>query len=259
MSRPRSFVAGGTSNLPEAKPELCLALLHALEGLAAASDQQIYDEVVQHIAPLPVLRHTIRAWRDALTHGEMREAADDVLLVLTPEHLCTRIAGRGPDEDDVVHESFQPDLVCATLRCPAPAPFILTLGCPPERWISQWGIRLLRAMCHWPGAALVHMANRRSLFWGLCGLSASSMGLTAALDTVCCATSPRSRAPRVGVSASPNLLLFVQNSRVGQAGTPQGRNHAHFEPVTSWVSASALSQDGGRALSSCFSLEFNLQ
>ena len=79
----------GTSHLRDARPATCNALYDALARLTDASDQQIYDVVAQYVAPLPLLRQTVCTWRNALPVGALREAAEDVLLVLISELVHT--------------------------------------------------------------------------------------------------------------------------------------------------------------------------
>ena len=60
--------------------------LDALVGATAVSDQQIFDVVASFVAPLPVLRATLQLWASALQPGDLKSAAEDVLLILHPAH-----------------------------------------------------------------------------------------------------------------------------------------------------------------------------
>ena len=73
---------------------MCEDLAQALHQLQEATDQQIYDLVLAHIAPLPVLRQTLVEWSQGGLSAGLSAACADVLLVLRPEHLCNRIAGK---------------------------------------------------------------------------------------------------------------------------------------------------------------------
>ena len=116
----------GQAHLPAAQPETCAALRNGLAALQDASDQQIFDEVSRHVAPLPVLHRTLSIWRDGLPSGALRDSASDVLIVLSPEHLCSGLAGRSPEDKDD-EDAFLPLLLPTCLRCPAPAPSVLAL------------------------------------------------------------------------------------------------------------------------------------
>ena len=78
---------------PEVLPGLTEDLSHLLT-MQAVTDEDVYAVVVRHIAPLPVLRHTLSVWCQRLPMGDLRSAAEDILLVLLPVHLCTKISGR---------------------------------------------------------------------------------------------------------------------------------------------------------------------
>ncbi|CAE7865768.1 unnamed protein product, partial [Symbiodinium necroappetens] len=117
--------------------EFCRPLRLALQSTVFNSDQEIYDEVVSHIAPLPVLRHTVTGWMRELQNDGIRQMAADVLLVLTPEHLCTRLAGKQLEVLAPV-PSFSPCLRCPLLRCPAPAAHALHFGRVDTTWRQRW-------------------------------------------------------------------------------------------------------------------------
>ncbi|CAE7880774.1 unnamed protein product, partial [Symbiodinium necroappetens] len=103
---------------PEMLPELT-AELDALVPADADNDDAIFDVVSRCIAPLPVLRCTIETWCRTLPPGVLRSAAEDVLLVFSPEHLCTRISGRkacsSPASPDFVPLPDLPVIVCGPL------------------------------------------------------------------------------------------------------------------------------------------------
>ncbi|CAE7508498.1 unnamed protein product, partial [Symbiodinium sp. CCMP2456] len=101
-------------------PEIHLDLYQSLSDLAQATDQQIYDLVEANVAPLPVLRQTLEVWRAQATLEELASACADVLLVLHPEHLCDKVAGKASEDGDetLPDDFFHPDI---TPPCFAPA------------------------------------------------------------------------------------------------------------------------------------------
>ncbi|CAE7778392.1 unnamed protein product [Symbiodinium sp. CCMP2592] len=121
--------------------ELCLELLFALRALREASDQQIYDLVASFVEPLPVLRGTLRRWISELEDAALIAAAEDVLLVLWPEHLCSEIGGRAVlvREDVVFDPVIEP---CLLQRGDASSP-VQCLGCLVPEWARAWGIEAL--------------------------------------------------------------------------------------------------------------------
>ena len=121
------------------RPEICKDLAEALAGLQVATDQQIYDEVVARIAPLPALRQTLIEWLDSGLPEETASACEDVLLILRAEHLCDRIAGKpeasGPEKEEycpVIH----PPRVCIS---PDPLP-VCWSGALDLGWVRRWGL-----------------------------------------------------------------------------------------------------------------------
>ena len=93
---------------PETHPPLARALV-ALASRAMVSDQCIYDVVVSFIAPLPVLRATLLEWASGLEPGGLRDAAEDVLLILHPVHLCDRVAD-APSPPSYSQVAYAPQL-----------------------------------------------------------------------------------------------------------------------------------------------------
>ena len=75
----------------ETHPPLARALATLAPG-NPVSDQCIFDVVASFIAPLPVLRCTLQEWASSLAPSSLRDAAEDVLLVLHPVHLCDSVA-----------------------------------------------------------------------------------------------------------------------------------------------------------------------
>ncbi|CAE7767801.1 unnamed protein product [Symbiodinium sp. CCMP2456] len=75
----------------------------AVPGIGSTEDvdDELFQAVKQHIAPLPVLRFTLEQWISGLPVGSLRSAAEDVLLILRPEHVCDRVAGPSAGNEDV--------------------------------------------------------------------------------------------------------------------------------------------------------------
>ncbi|CAE7597626.1 unnamed protein product [Symbiodinium microadriaticum] len=109
----------GKKALGPAPPEMLPELTAELDALVPADADAIFDVVSRCIAPLPVLRCTIETWCRTLPPGVLRSAAEDVLLVFSPEHLCTRISGRkacsSPASPDFVPLPDLPVIVCGPL------------------------------------------------------------------------------------------------------------------------------------------------
>ena len=121
---------------PETLSSLALALA-AFSPPASDVDEAILSLVMQFTAPLPVLRCTLEAWMDSLPVGFVRQACEDVLLILHPEHLCDRVAGlANPAAGQVM--SFIPRIsppASAGIR--ADLPVWVTGGSPPA-WFLAW-------------------------------------------------------------------------------------------------------------------------
>ncbi|OLQ08158.1 hypothetical protein AK812_SmicGene8346 [Symbiodinium microadriaticum] len=141
------FVRGwGVENLESAEDELCRALLLDLQTLQAASDQEIYDLVLAHLAPLPVLRATLLHWIAGLASGALRDAAEDVVLILHPEHLCSAVVGQVRQEvrDEI---AFRPS-ISPPFFLPAPADLpVFFFGCIDLDWIARWTLEDRRHVC----------------------------------------------------------------------------------------------------------------
>ena len=244
----------GCAHLPPVEEEFCRPLRLALQSTVFNSDQEIYDEVVSHIAPLPVLRHTVTGWMRELQNDGIRQMAADVLLVLTPEHLCTRLAGKQLEVLAPV-QSFSPCLRCPLLRCPAPAAHALHFGMVDTTWRQRWKLE---------GVPLVPMTLADIPFSAL-RCYAVSVDFPAPPDDHFPLLSPALgslKAMRKYCAWASDLLrVFCCLFRTALSGRPSRLrvplSSHHFEPLTSWASQAAAQL--GNAGLSCFTLEFNMQ
>ena len=248
----------GQSHLPAPQPELCAALSKGLAGMQQATDQQIFDEVSSHVAPLPVLRRTLTFWRNTLQHGPTRDAADDVLLILAPEHLCSGVAGKDLDKTPDEADGFCPLVLPLHLIHPAPTPSLLLFGSPTADWISACGF----AACASTPLDLASFASSWSSGlrcygafvdfppppWGSQPIRTPSPGPLKRMRDHC-------------EWAQMLLRVFCCLFRTATLGRPVCLRVAmapeHFEPITGWVAQSALNIDGPLGPASpCFTLEF---
>ena len=130
----------GKAALGSAAPERLSSLVLALAAFsppASDVDEAILAVVMRFTAPLPVLRSTLESWRDSLSVGCVRQACEDVLLVLHPEHFCDKVAGLagptpGPASDFVPRISPP---VCAVTCAALP---LWVVGGPPPAWFVAW-------------------------------------------------------------------------------------------------------------------------
>ncbi|CAE7222840.1 unnamed protein product, partial [Symbiodinium necroappetens] len=126
--------------LPPASEERCLALAAELSRLRCATDQEVYDTVAAHVAPLPVLRRTLEVWASDLPAGPLADSASDVLLVLTPELLCSEVCGKL--DGNVPAPPFMPRLQAMGF-CPRKFPReVLWHGHLDLAWIDRWPLVL---------------------------------------------------------------------------------------------------------------------
>ena len=118
------------------RADLCLDLLAALQCLAAADDQQIYDLVASFVEPLPILRRTVQQWVDSLPPGDLADSAADVLLVLRPDLLCSEVCGKTVDRPLSVE--FSPKVVLPLFRPPTSISPMLFVGAVRQSWLEKW-------------------------------------------------------------------------------------------------------------------------
>ena len=72
-------------------------LLDALLSLDAADDSSAWEVVVDFVAPIDHLRHTVRTWRShERAQGFAPETADNLLLLLDPDLCCDHFPAQAP-------------------------------------------------------------------------------------------------------------------------------------------------------------------
>ncbi|CAE7745718.1 unnamed protein product, partial [Symbiodinium sp. CCMP2456] len=121
--------------LPETSPEL----LRTLREATLCTDQDIFDVVATHIAPLPVLRNTLLVWQASISDDELSEACADVLLVLHPEHVCDSTAGCATTACEP-HRAFSPAIIPSIWRpCQGVLPVVWG-GRFQVGWARRWGL-----------------------------------------------------------------------------------------------------------------------
>ncbi|CAE7722641.1 unnamed protein product, partial [Symbiodinium microadriaticum] len=106
-----------------------------------ADDEAIFETVKRHIEPLPVLRRTLEQWVNTLPDSNLRSSGRDVLLVLHPEHQCSRVSGKAAGSSEPPR-LFDPVVHPSSVSLPlldAPVAWIGGL-CP--RWVELWGLGL---------------------------------------------------------------------------------------------------------------------
>ena len=253
----------GRDHLPPAQPEICRPLLTDLRDLRNASDQDIYDVVASHIAPLPVLRGTLELWQASLAPGDLREAAADVLLVLSPDHLCSQVAGRHEEDDTLRCPDFQPMFCRPVLRFPPPAASIAIVGSRPSAWLLDWGLD----SC----AVLSPSLDTLSAAWSTgvrCfGVSVEFPPAPPGLVSLLAFRPMPLRQHRACCSWIRQLLrVFCCLFRTATLGRPARlqipTQPSFFEPLTTWVQQSAAApvaaESAHLSFPSCFTLEFSL-
>ena len=130
-------VGPGISELAESRHEVCEELAQALHQLQDATDQQIFDLVLAHVAPLPVLRQTLVEWSQGGLPAGLSEACADVLLVLWPEHLCTKIAGK-PAERPTGCTKYCPSIQPPSFVDPPSDLPVCWCGGLSCSWLQRW-------------------------------------------------------------------------------------------------------------------------
>ena len=129
------------STLPAVQEVICLPLAAELQQLCEADDEAIFETVKRHIEPLPVLRRTLEQWVNTLPDSNLRSSGRDVLLVLHPEHQCSRVSGKAAGSSEPPR-LFDPVVHPSSVSLPlldAPVAWIGGL-CP--RWVELWGLGL---------------------------------------------------------------------------------------------------------------------
>ena len=95
---------GRLSHTPEG---VSAGLFWALKDGHFDSDTAIFEVIKCWIEPFPMLRDTLRYWRDGLVPGELRDWASDVLLCMQVDLWCEG-AARMPRSKEPVQPVFRP-------------------------------------------------------------------------------------------------------------------------------------------------------
>ncbi|CAE6971274.1 unnamed protein product [Symbiodinium sp. KB8] len=119
----------GTGHLPDVRPEIVSPLLTQLSELVAGDDEAIFAIISQHVAPFSALRDTLQHWVSSLSHGALRDAAEDVLLCFQVELLCDTAIEAGTSRHAVLDPLVMP-LVWAPR--PAGLPGLVCGAAAPE-------------------------------------------------------------------------------------------------------------------------------
>ncbi|CAE7275135.1 unc-89 [Symbiodinium sp. CCMP2456] len=133
--------SGPGARTPETElAETCVPLLLSLEASLPETDEEIFQIVCSHVAPLPLIRDTLQQWRDTLADTTVQDACDDVLLVLHPVHICEKVSGSVQQQPD--EPVFQPQILPPAYRpTTTPGP-VLWCGRLCPAWVSLWGLDL---------------------------------------------------------------------------------------------------------------------
>ena len=231
--------------------DLCHDLLAALGKIEVADDQEIYDLVASFVAPLPVLRRTLQLWIASLFPGALLSSAEDVLLVLKPDLLCSRVCGRVPECP--VGRDFEP-CIAQPAHCPLSlsGPVFYTGVCDAG-WLAHWQLSLL------PTTQLDLVA--------LDSLPAKCSGLCISLPTP-----PQHADSFLSPGPLPLRILRLVSSwtsgflaslphalRVASQGIPVllrvPVRSEQLMPISTWLTRTAAEFEGGHAFN-CFTVEF---
>ncbi|CAE7641216.1 unnamed protein product [Symbiodinium sp. CCMP2456] len=106
-----------------------------------ATDQELYDLVAACIAPLPVLRCTLEEWRMTVSNPVLASACSDVLLILRPEHLCDKVAGKADEAENPSDTgTLRPYITPARFAGLHPLKPVCWSGRLDSAWIQNWGL-----------------------------------------------------------------------------------------------------------------------
>ena len=246
-----AFRAFASLDLQAAPPELCQGLLAALQALTCATDQEIFDLVASFIAPLPMLRQTLRAWMDSLPEGELLAAAEDVLLILKPEHVCSSICGRVPDQPAL--RSFSPVIRRPVHRAPSRIQPVRWFGALDARWVDRWGL----VDCSTLPLDLTDLSDGPVPCSGLCVLFASPP----AADISLFPTSMPLRGLRLRIEWLSSLFRILPCLlSTALLGIPVSLRvpveAVRLEPLSTWL-LEAAQASADKEAPNCFTLEFN--
>ena len=239
---------------PELLPELSCAL-DSLLPAAADNDELIFDVVSRHIAPLPVLRRTLSEWSRTLEPGVLKAAADDVLLVLLPEHLCTRLSGKKACSSSVLPD-FVPDICPVSIVLPLPALPILVCGPLASSWFEA--IRSERSAVVNLDFAAIAQWNWRQAAAACVTFPVPPSGLSPVFSPPSCslrALRQLSEWIHSFLSALEPLLLLAKLGRPVRIRFPFSSQT--LEPLSTWLTAMAGLESIESPPNPCLTLEFN--
>ena len=114
-------------------------LLTALEESSQLGEETLWELIAEHIEPLETLRATVQRWQQRITSLELKEVADNFLLLLDPDLLGDIPVSRPVKEHcvaDVVAD-WDP-LPCRSVTSRAECP-PLSLLPPPSVGLAPWG------------------------------------------------------------------------------------------------------------------------
>ena len=234
------------------REDFSLGLMHELRQLDEADDQQIYDTVASFVEPLPVLRRTLQLWVETLLPDALAASAQDVLLVLKPDLVCSQVRGKLPDVDEA--PAFDPLIAHALYRGPVNGGTVYVVGPVDQAWLDKWNLTDL------PRGSLDLAATE--------SVPASCSGLSVTLPPAPFyaesffhpAPLPLKALRLVNAWTSQFLAALPHVTRTASRGVPvllrvpAGR--AQFEPVSTWLLRASANNEEGLS-PGCFTLEFN--
>ena len=238
----------------ESLPELALELSQ-LQTKQVCTDEELYDIVAQHIAPLPVLRYTLTAWCQDLPDGVLRSAAEDVLLVLHPEHICTRVSGKQPcpcpSDPDFAPQILVPRLLLPVLSLP-----LFSCGPLSPSWVLDFGLSHLETQS-------LRMDDLAQIDWRLAAAACVSFaplpsGLPLVFSPLSCSLRAlRQLRPWVRgfLAALGPLLMLAREGRPVCLRFPF--SPAALDPLSGWLIAMTQTESIENTSSPCLTLEFN--
>ncbi|CAE7285354.1 unnamed protein product, partial [Symbiodinium necroappetens] len=120
------------------REDFSLGLMQELRQLVVADDQQIYDVVASFVEPLPVLRRTLQLWVETPLPDALASSAQDVLLVLKPDLVCSQVQGKLPVAAEV--PAFDPLIVPTPSRGPITGGTVCVVGPVDHAWLAAWNL-----------------------------------------------------------------------------------------------------------------------
>ena len=232
-------------------PDLCHDLLEALRHVESADDQEIFDLVSSFVAPLPVLRRTLRTWADSLLRGALLSSAEDVLLVLKPDLLCSQICGKVSEGLDL--QTFDPCIVQPVHRPPSSPGSVFSVGACDAAWLQRWQLSYLPVV----DTGLTELTSLPATCSGLC--------LTLPLPPcyagsfLCPGSLPLRLLRQVSLWTSGFFASLPHALRIAARGVPVllrvPVRSDQLLPVSAWLTRTATEFEDGLSFN-CFTAEF---